>query len=134
MERKYLPSLGELIDRLSIDQIKEVKIPDAKEQYASEMQNVMHDIDLILQQSKIQLDAEAVRAIVVLAQMNLHIWENESKCRSEGKLGGSDLRLTHGLNGIRTEAKNKINVIEGSSQDHKIDCLAAEFDDWKISW
>jgi len=134
MKRKYLPSLGELVDRLSINQIKEVKIPDAKEQYAQEIQDIMHDIDLILQQSDIRLNAKEIRVIVVLAQMNLHIWENESKCRSEGKLEGSDLRLTHGLNGIRTEAKNKINVVEGSGQDHKIDCLAAEFDDWEISW
>ena len=33
-QRKYLPTLGELIDRLSIHQLKEVFIPEHKEEYA----------------------------------------------------------------------------------------------------
>ena len=31
--RKYLPTLGELIDRLTIVQLKEVKIPEHKKEY-----------------------------------------------------------------------------------------------------
>ena len=31
--RKYLPTLGELIDRLTIVQLKEVKIPQHKKEY-----------------------------------------------------------------------------------------------------
>ena len=31
--RQYLPTLGELIDRLSIIQLKEVKIPSKKSEY-----------------------------------------------------------------------------------------------------
>jgi len=42
--------------------------------------------------------------------------------------------LTHGLNGIRNTAKNKIQEIAGGRKDYKIDCLAAEFKDWEISW
>jgi succinate dehydrogenase/fumarate reductase cytochrome b subunit len=37
------------------------------------------------------------------------------------------LELTHGLNGIRNAAKNKIQEIAGGRKDYKIDCLAAEF-------
>ena len=33
MARKYLPTLGELIDRLTIVQLKEVKIPQYKKEY-----------------------------------------------------------------------------------------------------
>ena len=80
-----------------------------------------------------QLGAEVIRAVVVLAQMNLHIWVNESEAR-EGKDAGENLRLTHGLNGIRNTAKNKIQEIVGGRKDYKIDCLAAEFEDWEISW
>ena len=36
-ERKYLPTLSELIDRLSIVQLKEVFIPDHKAEYAEEI-------------------------------------------------------------------------------------------------
>ena len=70
MSRKYLPTLSELIDRLSIVQLKEVFIPENKKEYAQEIKDIMHDIDLE------GLDAELIRAVIVLAQMNLHIWHN----------------------------------------------------------
>jgi len=128
--RKYLPTLSELIDRLSINQLKEVFIVDHKEEYAEEIADILHDIDILLQNSEIT--AETIRAIVVLSQMNLHIWHNESAAR--GGEGDADLRLTHGLNGIRNTAKNKIEEVVGGRKDHKIDCLGTDFKDWEISW
>ena len=79
------------------------------------------------------ITAETIRAIIVLSQMNLHIWHNESNYR-KGIKDGNNLELTHGLNGIRNTAKNKIQEIVGGRKDYKIDCLAAEFKDWEISW
>tara|TARA_R110000824_G_scaffold41086_8_gene122580 strand:- start:141 stop:551 length:411 start_codon:yes stop_codon:yes gene_type:complete len=131
-ERKYLPTLSELVDRLSIVQLKEVFIPDHKEEYAQEIADISHDINILLPQSQ-GIDAEMLRAIVVLSQMNLHIWHNESNYR-KGIKDGNNLELTHGLNGIRNTAKNKIQEIAGGRKDYKIDCLAAEFKDWEISW
>ena len=125
--RKYLPTLSELVDRLSIAQLKEVFITEHKDEYANEIQDILHDIDLE------GVDAELIRAVVVLAQMNLHIWHNESNYR-KGIKDGNNLELTHGLNGIRNTAKNIITSILGGRTDHKIDCLAADFKDWEISW
>jgi hypothetical protein len=132
MTRKYLPTLSELIDRLSIAQLKEVFITEHKKEYGQEIQNICHDIDLCIAESE-KLDAQTVRAIVVLSQMNLHIWHNESNYR-KGIKDGNDLELTHGLNGIRNTAKNKIQETAGGRKDYKIDCLAADFKDWEISW
>ena len=131
-DRKYLPTLSELIDRLSIAQLKEVFIPEHKSLYAQEIADICHDIELILDDAD-ALSADTVRAIVVLSQMNLHIWHNESNYR-KGIKDGNNLELTHGLNGIRNTAKNKIQEIVGGRKDYKIDCLAAEFKDWDISW
>ncbi len=131
--RKYLPTLSELIDRLTITQLKEVFIVEHKEEYGEEIGEILHDIDLILKDKKITLDAKTIRAIVVLSQMNLHIWHNESNYR-KGIREGNDLELTHGLNGIRNTAKNKIQELSEGRKDYKIDCLAAEFKDWEISW
>lgn len=131
--RKYLPTLSELIDRLSIVQLKEVFIPDHKEEYAKEISDIVHDIQEHLSENKVSLTAEDVRAIVVLSQMNLHIWHNESNYR-KGVKDGNNLELTHGLNGIRNTAKNKIQESVGGRKDYKIDCLAAEFKDWEVSW
>jgi hypothetical protein len=131
-ERKYLPTLAELVDRLSITQLKEVFIPDHRDEYAEEIQAICHDIDLCLADAE-EINADVVRAIVVLSQMNLHIWHNESNYR-KGIRDGNNLELTHGLNGIRNTAKNKIQELAGGRKDYKIDCLAADFKDWKISW
>ena len=133
MKRKYLPTLSELIDRLSIAQLKEVFITDHKEEYAKEINDILHDIDLELREKNVILDAKSIRAILVLAQMNLHIWHNESNYR-KGIKDGNNLELTHGLNGIRNTAKNMIQEKVGGRKDYKIDCLAAEFKDWEISW
>ena len=130
--RKYLPTLSELIDRLSIVQLKEVFISEHKEEYAQEIKDIVHDINILLSGSG-GVDAEVIRAIVVLSQMNLHIWHNESNYR-KGIKDGNNLELTHGLNGIRNTAKNKIQEVVGGRKDYKIDCLAAEFKDWEISW
>jgi predicted oxidoreductase (fatty acid repression mutant protein) len=132
-DRKYLPTLSELVDRLSIAQLKEVFIKDHKDEYAEEISDIIHDIQKCLDEKNITLNSETVRAIVVLSQMNLHIWHNESNYRN-GIKDGNDLELTHGLNGIRNTAKNKIQEIVGGRKDYKIDCLAADFKDWEISW
>ena len=131
--RKYLPTLSELIDRLSIAQLKEVFISKHKQEYSEEIQDIINDIQLILDEKYEKIDGNTIRAIIVLSQMNLHIWHNESNYRN-GIKNGNNLELTHGLNGIRNTAKNKIQEIVGGRKDYKIDCLAADFKDWEISW
>lgn len=133
MERRYLPTLSELIDRLSIVQLKEVFIKEHKTEYAQEIKDILNDIQLLLDEKSTVVDSETIRAIVVLSQMNLHIWHNETNYR-KGIKDGNNLELTHGLNGIRNTAKNKIQEINGGRKDYKIDCLAADFKDWEISW
>jgi len=131
-QRRYLQTLSELIDRLSIVQLKEVFIPEYKDEYAQEIEDIVHDIQLILDDHDAVVDAKTIRAIIVCAQMNLHIWQNESKFRRGEKEG--NLELTHGLNGIRNTSKNIIQELIGGRKDYKVDCLAADFKDWEISW
>jgi hypothetical protein len=133
-ERRYLQTFSELIDRLSIVQLKEVFIPEYKKEYAQEISDIVHDIQLILDEHPdASVDAETIRAIIVLAQMNLHIWHNESNYR-RGIKDGNNLELTHGLNGIRNTSKNIIQEVVGGRKDYKVDCLAADWKDWEVSW
>ena len=117
-ERKWLPTLNELVDRLSIHQLKEVFIPKNKKNYAKEIKDIMHDIDLILEEMDGKVNAETIRAIIVLSQMNAHIWYNETKVRNGD--GDGNLHLTHGLNGLRNIAGNKIAECVGGRKDYKI--------------
>ena len=116
---EYGTTLSGLMKRKNID-------PD-------EFLEFVHDINLVLKEGDVTMTAETIRAIVVLAQMNLHIWHNESNYR-KGIEDGNNLELTHGLNGIRNTSKNKVQEVVGGRKDYKIDCLAADFKDWEISW
>tara|TARA_Y100000361_G_C11108752_1_gene316365 strand:+ start:426 stop:833 length:408 start_codon:yes stop_codon:yes gene_type:complete len=134
--RKYLPTIAELIDRLSIIQLKEVFISEHKEEYAQEIKDIVHDLNKLGLEKEYDYSnlGELLRAVVVLSQMNLHIWHNETKYRAGD--GDGNLGLTHGLNGIRNTAKNIIQdkVDNEGRKDYKVDCIAAEFKDWDVSW
>ena len=132
-KRRWLPTLGELIDRLSIHKLKEVFIPKNKDNYANEIDDMVYDINLIIKENNANIDGEFIRAVIVLSQMNAHIWYNESQVR-KGERGSDNLMLTHGLNGIRNTAVNKIMERVGGRKDYKIDCIASEFKDWEVSW
>lgn len=133
--RRYLPTLPELIDRLAITQLKAIFIPEHAEAYREEMALIMYDIDLILAEQP-KLDAEALRAILLLMLANRFIWENESKARQGGPEQDKLLKLTHSINGVRNTAKNIIASKTGGRKDYKTDSLAAdlppEFGNWRV--
>jgi hypothetical protein len=104
--RKYLTPFAELIDRITIDQIKEVLLPDHKESVGKEMRDLMHDIDLLIEGRGIKLSARLIRIIIVVAQMNLHIWHNKDQMRKDPEKYSELLKLAHQLNGIRNQMKN----------------------------
>ena len=86
--RKYLPTISDLIDRLTIVQLKEVFIPEHKKEYAKEIKDIMHDLELE------GLDSKLIRAVIVVSQMNLHIWHNEAEARN-GINAGENLTLEY---------------------------------------
>lgn len=114
--RQCLPTLADLIDRLCIDQIKEVLLSGNRESYAEEMQKLEHDITLIIQERDIELSARLLRVVIVLAQMNLHIWHNKDKMQADPEHYLELLKLAHQLNGIRNQMKNLILEISGDRQ------------------
>lgn len=125
---KYRLSLGELLDRLTIIQLKECKIPDHKKEYAAEIKDVLHDIDQVIKDGGIVFDAEMLRDLVILAQYNGHIWINEAAARM-GDQNGTNLYLSHSLNSIRCAARNKIQGKVGGRKDYKLD-VATPFPEW----
>jgi hypothetical protein len=135
-ERLYLPTLSDLIDRLSIVQLKEIFIPESAKEYSKEKGIILHDINIILEEKGIGTNAEFILNIMLIMLSNRFIWENESLAR----LGENDqdkrLKLTHSINGIRNIAKNCIASKIGDRVDRKIDCFAAdldkEFGNWNI--
>ena len=114
-ERKYNYTFGELIDRLSIVQLKELLISDHREEYSQEIEEILYDLDSIIQEGSVKLNSRMIRSILVLAIMNREIWLNESNFRN-GIKTGNNLELTHGLNSIRNFAKNRISSVSGQEK------------------
>ena len=131
--RKYHLEIGELLDRLTILQLKEVKVPETKEQVTKEIEDIMHDINCIITNSQKQVTAQFLRDLIILAQFNAHIWYNESEAR-KGNKDGNLLFLTHSINGVRVEARNRLQKLFDGRIEKKVDCLAAEFrEQWSPS-
>lgn len=133
-ERKYLPTLSDLIDRLSIVQLKAVFIAENRDEYVKERALIEHDIDILLADHK--LEALDVRAIMCVMLTNRFIWENESKARAGGDEQDRLLKLTHSVNGSRNTAKNVLAKRAGQRLDLKVDCLSAtlppEYGNWNL--
>lgn len=127
-----MPTLAELIDRLSIVTLKSVFIPENKPAYDQEAKDICHDIDLLLKNAK--LDANALRAAMIVMLANRYIWENESKCRQGQSQDLHLLKITHSINGVRNTAKNVISQVTGERKDLKIDCLAADVVNQQQNW
>lgn len=134
MERKYMPSIAELVDRLSIVQLKMIFIPEHKEEYRKEMDAIVHDLTLLMK--NITVTGEMIKAIIMVTISNREIWLNESKARQGGNEQDKLLKFTHSLNGVRNSSKNLISRELGERVDLRVDCLAAElieeFGNWNI--
>ena len=135
-ERRYLPTFAELLDRLSIVQLKSIRTP-YKEQYDAERADIEHDLGQIMEQGDMRLTAYDIRCLMLLMHVNTVIWDNEAFVRNGTKLGTAEtaerLRFTHTLNGVRTQIKNQLY---GERHEAKVDCLAADlpesFGNWEV--
>ena len=116
-QRQFLPPMAELIDRMTVTQIKLALLKDNKDSFIEEISKLEHDIDLILDSNNLTLDARLIRIIIILSQMNLHIWNNKDKMQDKLKDNEEKeyldlLKLSHQLNGFRNRMKNSLLEIE----------------------
>ena len=134
--RAYLPTFAELVDRLTIVQLKAIFMPERKADYTAEMGLIMQDLDTILAEKGHVLKAADIRAVAAVMLANRVIWENESKARNGEASQDKLLKFTHSINGVRNRAKNALAASIGERLDHKTDCFAAElveeFGNWNI--
>jgi len=121
-KRKYLPTIAQLCDRLSIVTLKSIKIPENKAEYEKEAKEIMHDISQFLGKNS----GELFRAIQVNILANELIWANEAKARRGEAQDLELLKLTHSINRVRNQAMNVISNIVGERKDLKLDYMDAE--------
>ena len=134
-QRQYLPPCAELVDSLTINQIKEVRLPGQKESFAREMKKITHDIDLLIEERGLKLSARLIRIIIAVAQMNLHIWYNKDKMQENPDKYLELLKLSHQLNGVRNRMKNLLLEELGDKEkaSRKTNYNTDGLEGWEIS-
>jgi len=108
MTRLCLPTFAELVDELTINRIKQVLAPlsEGSNDYIDRVEKLLHDIDLLIEEKQVKLTADLVYAFIILAQVNLHIWNNKDAMTTDPDSYDSHLKRAHQLNGIRNQIKN----------------------------
>lgn len=135
LERKWLPSAGELLDRLVICELKHIFDKDNREMFEKEIEDILHDIQMCIPTSATfnPITAEFLRETIILSIFNTLIWKQEDNAR-HGDQSGNDLFFTHQANGVRCRAKVKLNRRLNNRQDPKINAIAAEIPDFEPKW
>ena len=121
--RQFLPPMSELIDRLTVTQIKENLLGDKSGDFYTEIKKLINDIDLIVSEKKVPLSGRLIRAVVMISQINLHIWRNKE--RMQENLGNDIeylfyLKKAHQMNGVRNLLKNYLLELEGISDSSQL--------------
>lgn len=126
--RKWLPSFGELTDRLFICQLKELLIPEKREVYTNQINDITHDLDKLCAEHELNIDGRFILTVGNIMLMNRLIWENESNMRN-GIETGNDLAFTHAINTLRTSCYSLLSQMVGERGEFKKDTLLAP-DNW----
>lgn len=112
--------LTDLIDALTIAQIKETLFPDEKKSaYTAELADVSGDMQGILAQSPHLLSAGIARRIAFLAQANLHVWHLKDEMQTAPDRYNDLLRLAQDINGLRNHVRNLLMEEFGESNPAK---------------
>ena len=110
----YVPvSWGELVDKISILEIKEVKIESEKSK-----QNIRKELQYLLETALLNTMPEAILKLKTeLYDTNLRLWTVEDKIREKDLHGEFDeifielARSVYRLNDVRAKLKKSINLI-----------------------
>ena len=105
--RRFEIPLTDLIDAVSIAQIKETLLEDDRSRKATdELAALSKDIDMILAERDQACSATTIRLVALLGVANLLVWLNKDRMQSEPEKYLALLERAQDLNGIRNHARN----------------------------
>ena len=122
-EKKYHLPISELVDRLTILEIKLVLDSKNTADYLEELSMLKNDIEMELTLKSTIVTVELIQTLITLGQMNLHIWYIKDKMKDQIHMPneyGENMKLAHQLNGIRNQLKNNLLQLEGVTTAAKV--------------
>ena len=103
---EYEHNISELIDILSILQIKEVKVFKNKQNIKKQIKNARSDLKILLKNNQTKLDSKMIRKIFLVGIINLLVWQLKDNMLIEEKNYNKYLKKALELNTIRNAAYN----------------------------
>ena len=79
-------SLPDLVDRLTIDQIKQIQFEKTAKNYEKSINQIMKSIDRIIIKKKIKISDQLISVLLNLSQINLYIWFLRKDLRTQKNL------------------------------------------------
>lgn len=131
---KYKIPIADLIDKLTVDHIKQFKFKKFEGDLENNIKNILEDIEVVLKEKNILLDYKIIRPLIILAQINLHIWNLKDEMEKEGKNYDKLLKLAHQLNGTRNKIKNELLKIfkEDGFSNQRSNFSTDGLEDWSV--
>ena len=102
--------ISELIDLLSIMQIKEIKFNNKRKIYSKQMKDISVDINKLIRNKKIDINGEIIRKIAFVGISNLLVWELKDLMLSNKKDYDRFLQKALELNIIRNKIFNTMMI------------------------
>ena len=134
-DRDYLLPFSELLEQLTVIQLRELLLNKDIKTYATDIKNIEHDINLIIKEKDIKLSARLLRLAFLMGQINTLIWIYKDKMQESEENYLPYLKLSHQVNGVRNIIKNQLLKAIGDSTEGavKTNTLVDGLGNFKVS-
>ena len=105
-KKEYTPNISELIDLLSVFQIREVKSNKDLKAIKKQISNIKLDLKNLLKTKKNNLDSKMIRKLFLISIINLMVWDLKDKMLLDTKKYNKYLKKALELNTIRNATFN----------------------------
>ena len=117
--RRFLPGLGDLVDLMTVTQLRLVKLDVSSEDDRRLHEDLSSDIAGLMADSTRNWGA-VIERVISMAILNEEIWDLKDKMSDAGADSeeyGDLLTLAHQLNGFRNRIRNDLNALESNTDN-----------------
>ena len=137
MTKSIKYNFSELVDKLSIIQIKQIINNKQYRSYENTISKILNELELnISKNKKMILNSKIVNLLNILSQINLFIWILRDEMKISKNNYKQNMKLSHQLNALRNIAKNKLLLIfnKKNNQDLRTNINKEDLKGWKFSY
>ena len=137
MTKSIKYNFSELVDKLSIIQIKQIINNKQYRSYENTILKILNELELNISKNKqMILNSKIVNLLNILSQINLFIWFLRDEMQISKKNYKQNMKLSHQLNALRNITKNKLLLIfnKNKNQDLRTNINKEDLKGWKFSF